>query len=445
MKTYNKKTDITSRKGINLDNEISELRNVFSSVKDKRALNSRHKLSDILMSCFAMFSLKHASLHDFSQRNRLEESNLQAVYGINSICSDSQLRDTLDDVNPSFLRDLFPKKFETLHNTGILDEFSYPIGGTAYHLISCDGVQHFSSKAIGCDCCLTKSHKDGTTTCHHNMLCAALVHPDKRETFFLDVEPIKRQDGNKKNDCEINAAKRLQENIHKNYEKYQKKYNFLFIEDALYANAPHIKILEDKQFSYILNVKPDSHKTLFAVIKGKKERKEIKTYNTTINDIKHEFEYINNVILCNADPEIRVNFIQYTQTDKKGIKTTFTWVTNIPLKENKLMSIMKAGRARWKIENETFNTLKNLGYNFEHNYGHGKQHLSTVFAFMMLLAFYIDQLIQYCCHKFKKLEEKIATKIKLWTTIMAIFQTMNVKSINQIYQIAARLFNIKLE
>ena len=39
---------------------------------------------------------------------------------------------------------------------------------------------------------------------------------------------------------------------------------------------------------------------------------------------------------------------------------------------------MRAGRSRWKVENETFNTLKNLGYNLEHNYGHGKQHLATV-------------------------------------------------------------------
>ena len=37
-------------------------------------------------------------------------------------------------------------------------------------------------------------------------------------------------------------------------------------------------------------------------------------------------------------------------------------------------------RARWKIENETFNTLKNQGYHFEHNYGHGEQHLSVVFV-----------------------------------------------------------------
>jgi len=61
---------------------------------------------------------------------------------------------------------------------------------------------------------------------------------------------------------------------------------------------------------------------------------------------------------------------------------------------------MRAGHSRWKIENETFNTLKNLGYHFMHNFGHGKDHLSTMFAYLILMAFYVDQLIQACCHIF---------------------------------------------
>jgi Transposase DDE domain len=231
----------------------------------------------------------------------------------------------------------------------------------------------------------------------------------------------------------------------KKYQKYQKQYNFLVVEDALYANAPHIETLESNHYSYALNVKPDSHKTLFAYIQGKRERKELKTFSYTENGIQHEFEYVNNVLLCNSAPMTRVNFIQYSQTDTKGKKTTFTWITNIKLADNKLVAIMKAARTRWKIENETFNTLKNLGYHFEHNYGHGKDHLSTMFAYLMLLAFYTDQLIQSCCHIFKEIEKNIITKIKIWSTIKAIFQTNFVFSVNDIYKQIAFLFQFKLE
>ena len=66
------------------------------------------------------------------------------------------------------------------------------------------------------------------------------------------------------------------------------------------------------------------------------------------------------------------------------------------------MKIMRGGRARWKIENETFNTLKNLGYNFERNYGHGKNYLSTIFCMLMMLAFLIDQIQEICCPLFRR-------------------------------------------
>jgi Transposase DDE domain len=439
------KSHKTYRKEITLDKEISELRTIFQGVEDNRASNASHKLDDILMCGYAMFSLKYTSLLDFEQQTFVEKSNLMSVFGIEKVCSDVQLRAVLDKIDPSFVRNLFPQKFATLRKTGLLDEFGYKIGGVIHHIVACDGVQHFSSKKNGCTCCLTKEHKDGSCTYYHSMLCATLVHPAKREVFMMDVEPIIQQDGVEKNDCERNAAKRLQANMKNAYQKYQKQYNFLFVEDALYANAPHIEQLMANQFNYILNIKPDSHKTLFKYIAGKRARKELKTYATTTQDgIKHQFEYINNVLLCSSSPKLRVNFIQYTQTDKNGKKTTFTWVTDIKLAENKLIALMKAGRARWKVENETFNTLKNLGYNFEHNYGHGKDHLSTMFAYLMLLAFYIDQLIQACCHIFQQIEENIKTKIKLWSTIKSIFQTTFVNSVYDIYQYLATLFEFKI-
>jgi hypothetical protein len=62
---------------------------------------------------------------------------------------------------------------------------------------------------------------------------------------------------------------------------------------------------------------------------------------------------------------------------------------------------VRGGRARWRIENETFNTLKNQGYHYEHNFGHGQQNLSVVFAMLMMLAFLVDQTRQICCHLFQ--------------------------------------------
>ena len=428
-----------------MDSEIASLRKLFQTVKDKRASNTSHKLDDILMSGYAIFALKYPSILNFEQQSIMDRANLKSVYGIDKICSDTQLRDVLDAIDPQFIRDEFSEKFKTLRKTGLVKEFAYKIGGTKYHIISSDGVQHFSSKEVSCSCCLEKKHKDGSCTYHHNMLCAALVHPKKREVFVMDMEPIIRQDGKTKNDCELNAGKRLHENLHEQYKTYQKQYNFLIVEDALYANGPHIELLKDKGFDYIINVKPKSHKTLFKYIEGKRSRNELKTFAYSEHGITHQFEYVNNVALNNNYPDLIVNFIHYTQIDSKGKKTVFTWITSIKITRDRLIPLMRAGRSRWKIENETFNTLKNLGYHFMHNFGHGKDHLSTMFAYLMLMAFYVDQLIQACCHIFQQIQANFKTKVKLWESIKAIFHTTLIKSMNDIYFRLAELYEIKIK
>ena len=80
--------------------------------------------------------------------------------------------------------------------------------------------------------------------------------------------------------------------------------------------------------------------------------------------------------------------------------------------------------ARWKIENETLNTLKNQGYHFDHNFGHGNKNLSVVFAFLMMLAFLVDQTQQLCCPLFQAAWEKLKTKCHLWDEIRSHFRTL---------------------
>jgi hypothetical protein len=82
---------------------------------------------------------------------------------------------------------------------------------------------------------------------------------------------------------------------------------------------------------------------------------------------------------------------------------------------------MQGGRARWKIENETFNTLKNQGYHLEHNYGHGNKNLSVVFCMLMMLAFLVDQAQQIACPLFQQVWKKLGSKRSLWEKIRALF------------------------
>ena len=92
-----------------------------------------------------------------------------------------------------------------------------------------------------------------------------------------------------------------------------------------------------------------------------------------------------------------------------------------------------SGNCCWKVENETFNTLKNQGYHLEHNYGHGQQHLATVFAQLMMLAFLIDQVQESCCRLFQAARNRFHARIVLWERLRNLFLTFHIADWNTLW------------
>ncbi|WP_292257871.1 hypothetical protein [Marinospirillum sp.] len=88
-------------------------------------------------------------------------------------------------------------------------------------------------------------------------------------------------------------------------------------------------------------------------------------------------------------PLLAQPFLEYQEISPKGKIKRFSWVTDFFINEDNLIPLMRGARARWWIENETFNTLKSQGYCFEHNFFHGYHHLSTVMMQLMMLAFFV--------------------------------------------------------
>ena len=105
----------------------------------------------------------------------------------------------------------------------------------------------------------------------------------------------------------------------------------------------------------------------------------------------------------------------------------FTWITDLHVNLRNAWLFARGGRARWRIENETFNTLKNQGYHFEHNFGHGQQNLSVVFAMLMMLAFLVDQAQQLCCPLFRAVWEKLGSKRALWDNLRSHFRHFRIR------------------
>lgn len=402
------------KNALSADNLVKLFHQNCTQIEDNTTTTQAEiKLSDYLMSGFAIFKLKYPSLLQFD-KDRLEPAhahNLKTLFHIDQVPSDTSLRDRLDKLSPDKLRSLFKKLFAQAQRHKVLESYTY-LGGR--YLVSIDGTGFFSSKSIHCDNCCEKNHKDGTTTYYHQMLCSVLIHPDQANVIPFCPESIQKQDGAKKNDCERNAAKRLLKDLKREHPHLE----LIVVEDSLASNAPHIRLLEELKYQYILGAKPTDHKWLFDWVDASK----CNQYEYTDGDGNlHRFKYLNDAPLNESNEDIRVNFIEYWETKPNGKKLHFTWVTNILVSDKNVMKIMKGGRARWKVENETINTLKTQGYQFEHNFGHGNKHLCQVLATLMMLAFLTDELQFIACRLMKLAKEKEKGKKGLWHKIRAAF------------------------
>lgn len=410
---------IKMRAHLNADALFVRIRKDFAMTPDHRAANAKIPLADALMSGFAMFSLKDQSLLAFDERRREDPASLHNVYGVGQIPCDSQMRDILDPVSPDYLRRPFRSVFMQLQRGKAMEKMTWL---DDHYLLALDGTGIFSSEKVSSDYCLKKTKRNGRVEYYQQMLAGAFVHPNHREVIPTCPEMIIKKDGTDKGDCERNAAKRYFEDLRREHPHLK----IIVTEDALSANAPHIKVLMQHGLRYILSVKLGDHAFLFgyvdeAVLRG--EATEFTIPDPNRPTIHHCFRFLNNVPLnkCSQDT-LSVNFLEYWETDDNGnVKQRFSWVTDIMITQENACDIMRGGRARWRIENETFNTLKNQGYNLEHNYGLGKKHLSAVFVHLMMLAFLVDQVQQMCCPLFKAARAKCTSRKSLWEKVRACF------------------------
>lgn len=394
------------------------VRESISSIKEpsKKAqgLPSKIAIQDCLMSALAVFGLKYPSLlqFDLHKSDSKVRHNLNSLYGIEQVPSDTYMRSRIDEVDPQELRRSYKGIFSAIQRGKVLENYTFIDG---HYLLAIDGTEFFCSHEVHCENCCARNHRDGSKTYYHQMLAGVIVHPDHREVFPLYPEAILKRDGQKKNDCEKNAASRFLEDFRREHPHLP----VIVVQDALSANGPHIRRLQDLKMSFIIGIKPAGNKTLFSRVEGIQQN----TFKMQTGGSTYRFRFVNGVPLNDSNQELKVNFFECWETTAKGEIRHFSWITNIEITKKNIYKLSCGGRARWHIENETFNTLKNQGYHFEHNFGHGYKNLSNVFALLMMLAFLIDQVQQRCCGLFQDAWKKQVTKSNLWDLMRSLFRT----------------------
>jgi len=130
---------------------------------------------------------------------------------------------------------------------------------------------------------------------------------------------------------------------------------------------------------YILGVKKGDHPFLFKKVEEARKNDEAIQFDLVDKDDPqktHRFLFLNQVPLNESNQDLLINFLEYWEITPEKTQH-FSWVTDFTITNDNAYDLMRGGRARWKIENETFNTLKNQGYHFVQYSKRGKCVISS--------------------------------------------------------------------
>lgn len=394
---------------------FSALRKMLSEVlksilEHRQTAKVNHSIHDVFMSGFAMMYFQDPSLLQFQRRleEGIHRNNLRTLFQVQSIPKDSQMREVIDDVESESLEGVFKEWFRALQRGKHLEQYRFL---KDFYLISFDGSGYFSSEKISCPGCLKKEGKKGKIRYEHQIVQSALIHPAMRQVIPLAPEAVRNTDGADKQDCETEAGKRLVKKIRKVHPKLK----IILVADSLHSKQPLIEEAKAAGMRYILVVKPNDHKILMEWVNEQRQLKEVSRME--MKDMKgrlHVYEWINEVPLNGNKKTILTNYFEYWLIDNGKVTYHNSWVTDIPISSNNVEELVRGGRCRWKIENETFNTLKNQGYHIEHNYGHGKKNLSMNFFLLNLLAFFMHQILELTDKLYQECRKKFGSKRNLW-------------------------------
>jgi hypothetical protein len=406
------------------DHFIKRLRTVAAALPDCRTGdNTFYSMADFALSAFSVFFTQCPSFLSFQQamEQARGRNNARSLFQVERIPCDNHIRQTLDPVEPSHLFSLFDDLHQSFDEIGVLESMR-AVGRT--RLIALDATWYFSSssKNIHCPNCSRIEHANGQLTHYHSAITPVIVSPGHAQVVPLRPEFIVPQDGQVKQDCEIAAAKRW---LAAHAQRYSTG-NDTLLGDDLYAHQPFCRQVLLHNFHFLFTCKPASHLYLSTWVQALEEGRDLHCLKMRVkgkgNRWEHyHFQWANGVPLADGADPLKVNWCQLTVTDADGLALYHnSFITDWTISAQNVAELVAAARARWKIENENNNVLKNRGYHLEHNFGHGKKHLASLLVTMNLLAFGLHTLLELADENYRLIRATVGARRRFFQHLEAL-------------------------
>jgi hypothetical protein len=408
-----------------------------STWERREGFNRTYEYADAIKSTFGIFLFQHLSMLSYqdSLNRGNQRKNAENILNVKEIPCNNQIKRLLDVIEPEEFDGNFKIGIEQARKYGVLEQYRVLDGG---FLIAIDGVWFESSGKVHCDHCLHMT-KDGKTTYYHSMTAAVIVRPggevvipvmpemirneDKpkegNEEQKDDKKPAKVSNEKQKQDCERSAAKRLLEK----QGEYYKELKATLLGDDLYANHNTCKDILERGLSFIFTCKDESHPWIAEQFKWSEPETLTITEWTGKTHIEYRYKWVNGIENRADGEKLLVNYIDFEVYERETDKIIYknSWITNKVITKDTVRLLVDCARARWKIENENNNVLKNYGYNLEHNFGHGENRACEIFCIMNVLAFLVHGLMLLCDENFIKARSYFGRRDEFYNALRTIF------------------------
>jgi len=329
---------------------LGVLESAIRSFPDKRKGKNKHySMRDAALSGFSVFFMQCPSFlsHQVLMQQEEGNNNARTLFGIEQIPTDPQIRNLLDPVDPKYCFAVFEDVHSLVKEWGLLErQYQSSLGS---YLLALDGTWFHSSEVICCPECLHKDHKDGRRTYYHSAITPVLVKPGNNRVISLEPEFIQPQDGQEKQDCERNAAKRWIAGAGSKYVSM----GITLLGDDLYCNEPFCKDALPIGYHFIFTCKSSSHKYLSEWIEaadvGVDIGEVIHKRWTEKERLYYRYRFMNDVPLKEGEDALRVNWCEPAILDKEGnVRKRFAFVTDYLISHQNVIDLVECGRSRWK-------------------------------------------------------------------------------------------------
>jgi hypothetical protein len=402
---------------------IAAMKSKLGELPDLRkpSNGTKYDVLDAILSAYSVFFMQSPSFlaHEQDRKREQGKNNLENLFGVHKTPTTNQIKNILDLIPPEAVGAVFWEVWEQLDKANYLEEFR-GINGT--FLCGMDGTEYHSSYTVCCENC-NRKQKGEQTLCSHNVIAPVLVAPGWSEVVSLEPEFIWPQDGSEKEDCEQNAIKRWVERNHQRFAPY----SLTILADDLHSRQPTCELLLAKKINFILVCKESSHPALYeeldllSRLDGAVSTSQERVWNGRFHEVRH-YRYASALPLRAGDDALRVNWCEVTVLNQQtgAILYKSAFITNFAIADENVAKLIRSGRARWKNENESHNTLKNHGYNLEHNFGHGDHHLSMILLCLNLLAFLTHTFMEISDTIYRTIRRELGSRKTFWDDVRAL-------------------------